>query len=84
MRNALIMMVLLYGLFGCASRAPDIPENAQTMASWQAAQMYRTQQRYDLAKQYYQIALSTAQTREAQAALVQELEAITRVIKTLR
>lgn len=70
--------------WGCGTHVTSIPESSQTMASWQQARNYQAQGRYELAKQYYQIALAGARSIESQTALEREIEAADRMLQTLR
>ena len=79
----LCVAILLAGLLGCA-RVTSTPESSDTLARWQEARNYQAQGRYELAKQYYQIALAGARTPASQLTLKREIEAVNRMLDTLR
>lgn len=81
LRTALLLGLLLAG---CTTHVTTLPENAQTIASWQEARNFQAQGRYELAKQYYQLALAGARTPATQATLEREIEAVNRMLDTLR
>lgn len=81
-----LLMVLLFAalLMGCSTHVTSIPESTQTMASWRDARNFQAEGRYELAKQQYQLALATARTPDSQTALQRELQAVDRMLQTLR
>ena len=79
---ALAMATALPGA-GC-TRVTSMPESSQTLAHWQQARNYQARGRYELAKQYYQLALAGSVSSESQAALQREIDAADRMLQTFR
>ncbi len=86
MRILIIGLMLTASLagWGCGSRVTSMPETSQTVAFWQQARNYQAQGRYELAKQYYQLALAGSRSLETQTVLQREIEAADRMLQTLR
>lgn len=83
--KTIVLLVLSFSLFflGC-TRMMHHPESGETMTHWTMARDFQAQERYELAKQYYTMALASARTVEAQEALRRELDAIGRTQQAIR
>ncbi len=79
-----LMLTALPAGWGCGSRVTSMPETSQTVVFWRQARDYQAQGRYELAKQYYQLALAGSRSSETQAVLQREIEAADRMLQTLR
>ena len=84
MRTLLITLLFAALLMGCTKHVTSLPESSQTIAAWRDARDYQAAGRYELAKQYFQVALASARTPDSQAALQREIEAADRVLQTMR
>lgn len=69
---------------GCAAHVTHMPEASETVANWQAARNFQAQGRYELARQYYVVALATARSPETQTTLKREIEATDRMLQAFR
>lgn len=69
---------------GCGKHIMTVPESAETLNNWQIAREYQKQERYELARQYYVLALAGAREIESQKALQVELKAVERMIEAMR
>ena len=80
--------ILLFALIclccGCGTRFVGVPETASTLQHWTLARDYQAQGRFELAKQYYTLALADARTPQAQEALKIEIEGAERQIQAMR
>lgn len=80
----LLLFVLMLFCSGCAQRLTTIPDSAEAMANWQTARNFQAQGRYELARQYYVVALAASRSPETQTVLKRELDATERMIQALR
>ena len=71
-------------LMGCSSKYTGVPETGSTLSNWTLARSYQAQARYEMARQYYVLAMADARTPDSQIALRQEIEAVERQIEALR
>ncbi len=91
---ALFLMVLLLAALsgGCSSRevkqpgfgiaAPPYHQN--TLYNFYLSRTYMSEGRYELAKQRLLLAMTTAEDPEMRARLAQEVEAVDKMIQTMR
>lgn len=86
--SAMYRMICFFALCvlltGCSSKYTGVPETGSTLSNWTYARNYQAQGRYELARQYYVLAMADARTPDSQAALRQEIEAVERQIEALR
>lgn len=68
---------------GC-TKIMHVPESSETLTNWHLAREYQRQQRYELAKQYYLLALAGAREPQSQQALQIEIKAVDRMIEAMR
>jgi hypothetical protein len=61
-----------------------VTETGATLSNWTIARGYQAQRRFEIARQYFVLALANARTPESQAALRQEIEAVERQIQVMR
>lgn len=61
-----------------------VAESEETIANWQQAQSFQAEGRYELARQYYALALSTALTQSAVTQIERALAGVDLQIKTMR
>jgi hypothetical protein len=80
---ALFMIWLCMFFSGC-TRVTAVPESASTLNQWRIARGYQAQGRYELAKQYFTLALAGARSTVSQDELEQEIEVINRMLQTMR
>ena len=73
---AALLLACSLGLTGC--------EADETIDTWMAARRYQAEGRYELAKQYYSLALASARTQSALDQLQRELFSVDMQIRTLR
>lgn len=71
------------GLTGCSPIAVSA-EADETIDTWMAARRYQAEGRYELAKQYYSLALASARTQSALDQLQRELFSVDLQIRTMR
>jgi hypothetical protein len=76
-------LVLTLVLTGCA-KYTAVTETGSTLSNWTIARHYQAQGRYEIARQYYVLAIADARTPDSQVALRQEIEAIERQIQAMR
>lgn len=79
---ALVMIPL--ASIGCARNLTHIPDSAEAIANWQTARNFLAQGRFELARQYYLVALAASHSPETQVALKDELEKVDRMIQAMR
>lgn len=84
MRTLLIILMFSALLMGCSKHVTVLPENSQTIAYWRDARDYQAAGRLELAKQYYQLALASARTPDAQTALEREIVSVNRAMQAMR
>ncbi len=79
------ILVILLALFSlsCSNYAFS-PETGSTLSNWSIARDYQAQGRFELARQYYALALADARTYTSQEALKQEIIALDRQIQAMR
>jgi hypothetical protein len=90
-RRSIFLMLLCFVLVGflatclagCA-RYTAVPETGSTLSNWAIARGYQSQGRWEMARQYYVLAMADARTPDSQVALKQEIEAVERQIQTMR
>jgi hypothetical protein len=82
-RTILTTALILSAVSGCA-KYTGLPETGSTLANWRTARNYQADGRFELARQYYVLALADARTPDSQIALRQELEAVERQIEAMR
>lgn len=70
-------------LTGC-SQVSVSAEADETIDTWMAARRYQAEGRYELAKQYYSLALASARTQSALDQLQRELFSVDLQIRTMR
>lgn len=68
---------------GC-TKVAVLPESGETLSNWTLARDYQAQGRYELARQYYLLALAGARTPESQQTLQRELNSVDRMIEAMR
>ena len=78
------LMLACAPLTGCGPRITVTPEGTETIDNWMAAKHYQAQGRYELAKQYYSLALASARTQSALEQLKRELFVVDLQIRTMR
>ncbi len=83
MLQRFIAIYLLLLVFGCAKVIP-ITESSETLSNWHKAREYQSQERYELAQQYYLLALASSRDPQSQQALKREIKVIERMIQTMR
>ncbi len=76
--------LLVLGGGACSTHLTSVPENSQTLQLWQDARNFQGRGRYELAKQYYELALAGARTVEIQRVLKREIEAVNRILEAQR
>ncbi len=81
MKKLLLILVIFLG--ACKS-STTVPEGPYTIDNWKVAKELREEERYELAYQYYSIALSSANDVETICQLKKEMEDLQRVIKSIR
>lgn len=81
---AALLLACALGLTGCASQTAVTAEADETIDTWMAARRYQAEGRYELAKQYYSLALASARTQSALDQLQRELFSVDMQIRTLR
>ena len=84
-RALLLALVLACGpcLTGCSQLSVSA-EADETIDTWMAARRYQAEGRYELAKQYYSLALASARTQSALDQLQRELFSVDLQIRTMR
>ena len=81
----ILPLVCMLGLSSCAgSHTVVTAENAETIDTWMTARRYQAEGRYELAKQYYSLALASARTQSALDQLTRELYTVDMQIRTMR
>ena len=83
MSRILYILLICFALAGCV-RFTAVPETGSTLSDWVIARGYQSQGRYEMARQYYVLALANARTPDSQVALRQEIEAVERQIQAMR
>ncbi len=78
------LLIICIFLLGACSKNVMVKENSQTLENWRVALEMRNAQRYELAYQYYSLALSSASTQNAIIQLKKEMEDTQRAIKSMR
>lgn len=68
---------------GC-TKIMYVPESSETLHNWHLAREYQRQQRYELARQYYVLALAGAREPQSQKTLQLEIKAVERMIEAMR
>lgn len=81
---AALALACALGLSGCAPSTSVTAEADETIDTWMAARRYQAEGRYELAKQYYTLALASARTQSALDQLQRELFSVDLQIRTLR
>ncbi len=81
---AALLLACALGLTGCASQTAVTAEADETIDTWMAARRYQAEGRYELAKQYYSLALASARTQSALDQLQRELFSVDMQLRTLR
>ena len=73
-------------LAGCGTRTQNvvIAETEETVNSWAMARRFQAEGRYELAKQYYSLALSTVRTQSALDMLKREMMAVDLQLRAMR
>lgn len=85
MRYSIIIIVCyIYLLTLSCTKTMTISESSETLNNWRIAREYQRQERYELARQYYLLALAGAREAQSQQALQLELKVIDRMIETMR
>ena len=79
-----LLIVLCAALTGCSTKYTAVPETGSTLSNWNIARNYQAQHRFEMARQYYVLALADARTPDSQTALKQEIEAVERQIQAMR
>lgn len=69
---------------GARQEVVTVPDNPEAIENWHYARNYQAQGRFELSRQYYLLALSSARTQDVHDALAQELQAVTLQIRSLR
>jgi len=77
------ILLLCLSLAGCGAKY-TVPETGSALGNWRTARGYQAQGRYEMARQYYGLALANARTPDSQVALKQEIEAVERQIQAMR
>ena len=83
MKKIFIMFLFVFVLGACRENIM-VAEAPQTMQNWKQALEMRNAERYELAYQYYSLALSSATSENAIVQLKKEMEDMQRVIKAIR
>lgn len=78
----LLCMVCL--TWGCSTKYTAVPETGSSLDNWRIARNYQAERRFEMARQYYVLALADARTPDSQMALKQEIEAVERQIQAMR
>ena len=78
------LLIMACLCFGCGTRYTAVPETASTLHNWGLAREYQAAHRFEMARQYYVLALADARTPNSQQALRQEIEAVERQIQAMR
>jgi len=81
--SLLLLLALCLVLGGCA-KYTSVTETAPTLSNWTIARSYQAQGRFEMARQYFVLALANALTPDSQVALRQEIEAVERQIQAMR
>lgn len=81
---AVLLAACALGLAGCAPHTSVTAEADETIDTWMAARRYQAEGRYELAKQYYSLALASVRTQSALDQLQRELFSVDLQIRTLR
>lgn len=69
--------------FGCA-RTLVVQESEESIANWTLAREYQAEGRFELARQYYLLALASSRTPQTQMTLQRELDSVDRKIQAKR
>lgn len=83
-KTFLLALFLVLALPGCSSKTVLLTDPADTVATWNMARYYQAEGRYELARQYYGLALSTARSQDAVNQLQRELFGVELQLQTLR
>ncbi len=99
MTRVLILSILVLALTGCSAfRAQEVVENprpverrvvaspysSNSMQNLYIGRQYVAQQRYELAKEHFLLALASAENENMREQLVSEITAVNRLLETLR
>ncbi|MDR2727373.1 MAG: hypothetical protein LBC10_05215 [Deltaproteobacteria bacterium] len=87
MDRTVLIFLLCLALAGCAkytAKYTTVPETGSTLSTWSIARGYQAQGRFEMARQYFVLALANARTPDSQTALRQEIEAVERQIQAMR
>ncbi len=80
----LVALALTAVLAGCGPSTVTTAETDETIHNWALARNFQAQGRYELAKQYYSLALSSVRTQSALDTLSRELGAVDLQLRTMR
>lgn len=86
-RTLLLAAALALACGPCLTACSQIAVTAEadeTIDTWMAARRYQAEGRYELAKQYYSLALASARTQSALDQLQRELFSVDLQIRTMR
>ena len=86
-RALLLAAVLTLACGPCLTACSQVAVTAEadeTIDTWMAARRYQAEGRYELAKQYYSLALASARTQSALDQLQRELFSVNLQIQTMR
>ncbi len=81
---ALVFSLCLLPACANSSKVVAVAESEETIANWQIAQGLQAEGRYELARQYYALALATALTKSAVSQIERALAGVDLQIKTMR
>ena len=99
MRHSILLLVLVLALSGCtaltaskqktqvrpvAKRVVASPYSSNSMENLYIGRQYIAEQRYELAKEHFLLALASAENENMREQLVSEITAVNRLIETLR
>ncbi len=84
LKSGLLLLCLALPLMHGCTRVAVTPEAEETIFNWTQARDYQAQGRYELARQYYLVALAAARTPETQQTLQRELDSVDRMIEAMR
>lgn len=79
-----LLVSLCFLLAACSAQRTYVGESPFTINNWRIAVENRNVQRYELAYQYYSVALSSARTEPVILRIKSEMEALERTIQALR
>jgi hypothetical protein len=84
MKRFFVLFAMLAVLVGCGSKTVGVAETDETIHNWSLARQYQAQGRYELAQQYYALALSAVRTQSALDMLQREMMTIDMQIRAMR